>query len=113
MFQFIILVIDSTDRERLTVAKQELHQMLAHQVCSMMMLDLLLLSCLFLLLTLLDRIVESLIGFRFMNKLFYVISYEYLTLGFEMIPEEGLHSACVINYSQRTQFEVYSSIHNM
>lgn len=28
---FIILVIDSTDRERLTVAKQELHQMLAHQ----------------------------------------------------------------------------------
>lgn len=28
---FIILVIDSTDRERLMVAKQELYQMLAHQ----------------------------------------------------------------------------------
>lgn len=28
---FVILVIDSTDRERLSVAKQELYQMLAHQ----------------------------------------------------------------------------------
>ena len=31
-FQIVILVVDSTDRERLTVTKEELHQMLAHEV---------------------------------------------------------------------------------
>uniref|UniRef100_A0A8C5RW28 ARF like GTPase 5C n=1 Tax=Laticauda laticaudata TaxID=8630 RepID=A0A8C5RW28_LATLA len=29
--QFVILVIDSTDRERLTVTKEELYKMLAHE----------------------------------------------------------------------------------
>lgn len=31
-FQIVILVVDSTDRERLTVTKEELHRMLAHEV---------------------------------------------------------------------------------
>ena len=31
-FQIVILVVDSTDRERLTVTKEELHHMLAHEV---------------------------------------------------------------------------------
>lgn len=30
---FLILVVDSTDRERLQVTKGELHQMLEHEVC--------------------------------------------------------------------------------
>uniref|UniRef100_A0A8C6VLB7 ARF like GTPase 5C n=1 Tax=Naja naja TaxID=35670 RepID=A0A8C6VLB7_NAJNA len=30
--EFVILVIDSTDRERLTVTKEELYKMLAHEV---------------------------------------------------------------------------------
>ncbi|XP_013421175.1 ADP-ribosylation factor-like protein 5B isoform X2 [Lingula anatina] len=29
--EFIILVVDSTDRERLTITKEELHKMLAHE----------------------------------------------------------------------------------
>jgi len=32
MLQFVILVIDSTDRERLTISKEELHKMLACEV---------------------------------------------------------------------------------
>lgn len=32
LFQFVILVVDSTDRERLTLTKEELHRMLAHEV---------------------------------------------------------------------------------
>lgn len=32
LFQIIILVVDSTDRERLTVTKEELHRMLIHEV---------------------------------------------------------------------------------
>lgn len=32
LFQFVILVVDSTDRERLTLTKDELHRMLAHEV---------------------------------------------------------------------------------
>ena len=31
---FMILVVDSTDRERLTVAKEELYKMLGHEVSS-------------------------------------------------------------------------------
>lgn len=31
--QFIILVVDSTDRERLAISKEELYRMLAHEVC--------------------------------------------------------------------------------
>uniref|UniRef100_A0A6Q2X2H1 ADP-ribosylation factor-like 8 n=1 Tax=Esox lucius TaxID=8010 RepID=A0A6Q2X2H1_ESOLU len=31
--EFIILVVDSTDRERLVISKEELHKMLAHEVC--------------------------------------------------------------------------------
>lgn len=30
--QIVILVVDSTDRERLTLTKEELHRMLAHEV---------------------------------------------------------------------------------
>lgn len=30
--QFIILVVDSTDRERLAISKEELYRMLAHEV---------------------------------------------------------------------------------
>ena len=30
--QFLLLVVDSTDRERLTVAKEELYRMLSHEV---------------------------------------------------------------------------------
>ena len=29
-FQFVILVVDSTDRERLSITKEELHKMMAH-----------------------------------------------------------------------------------
>lgn len=32
LFQIVILVVDSTDRERLTVTKEELHRMLTHEV---------------------------------------------------------------------------------
>lgn len=32
LFQIVILVVDSTDRERLTLTKEELHQMLSHEV---------------------------------------------------------------------------------
>lgn len=32
LFQIVILVVDSTDRERLTLTKDELHRMLAHEV---------------------------------------------------------------------------------
>lgn len=32
LFQIVILVVDSTDRERLTVTKEELHRMLSHEV---------------------------------------------------------------------------------
>ena len=32
MFQFIILVVDSTDRERLSITKEELCRMLANEV---------------------------------------------------------------------------------
>lgn len=32
LFQIVILVVDSTDRERLTMTKEELHQMLTHEV---------------------------------------------------------------------------------
>lgn len=32
LFQIVILVVDSTDRERLTLNKEELHRMLAHEV---------------------------------------------------------------------------------
>ena len=31
VIQFVILVVDSTDRERLTVTRQELHKILAHE----------------------------------------------------------------------------------
>lgn len=30
--QIVILVVDSTDRERLTLTKEELHRMLSHEV---------------------------------------------------------------------------------
>lgn len=30
--QFVILVVDSTDRERLVITKEELYRMLAHEV---------------------------------------------------------------------------------
>lgn len=30
-FQFVILVVDSTDRERLSITRQELHKILAHE----------------------------------------------------------------------------------
>lgn len=30
---FLILVVDSTDRERLATTKEELYQMLEHEVC--------------------------------------------------------------------------------
>lgn len=30
--QFVILVVDSTDRERLVISKEELYRMLAHEV---------------------------------------------------------------------------------
>lgn len=30
-FQFVIVVIDSTDRERLTVTREELYRMLSHE----------------------------------------------------------------------------------
>lgn len=36
--QCVILVIDSTDRERLGTSKEELYRMLAHEVCSRLML---------------------------------------------------------------------------
>ena len=32
LFQFVILVIDSTDRERLSITKEELYKMLATEV---------------------------------------------------------------------------------
>lgn len=32
LFQIVILVVDSTDRERLTLTKEELHRMLSHEV---------------------------------------------------------------------------------
>uniref|UniRef100_A0A8B9LLI1 ADP-ribosylation factor-like 5C n=1 Tax=Astyanax mexicanus TaxID=7994 RepID=A0A8B9LLI1_ASTMX len=32
--EIVILVVDSTDRERLTLTKDELHRMLAHEVSS-------------------------------------------------------------------------------
>ena len=32
VFQFVILVVDSTDRERLPITKEELYKMLAHEV---------------------------------------------------------------------------------
>jgi len=32
VLQFVILVVDSTDRERLSVSKEELHKMLACEV---------------------------------------------------------------------------------
>jgi len=32
VLQFVILVVDSTDRERLSVSKEELHKMLASEV---------------------------------------------------------------------------------
>lgn len=32
--QFVILVVDSTDRERLAISKEELYRMLAHEVIS-------------------------------------------------------------------------------
>lgn len=31
-FQFVILVVDSTDRERLSITKEELYKMLSHEV---------------------------------------------------------------------------------
>ena len=32
ILQFVILVVDSTDRERLAISKEELYRMLAHEV---------------------------------------------------------------------------------
>jgi len=32
LFQFVILVVDSTDRERLHITKDELYKMLQHEV---------------------------------------------------------------------------------
>lgn len=32
IFQIVILVVDSTDRERLSLTKEELHRMLSHEV---------------------------------------------------------------------------------
>lgn len=37
-FQFVILVIDSTDRERLLITKEELYKMLATEVCDILKL---------------------------------------------------------------------------
>lgn len=34
LLQFVILVVDSTDRERLSISKEELHKMLAHDELS-------------------------------------------------------------------------------
>ena len=34
VFQFIILVIDSTDRDRLSITKEELYRILAHEELS-------------------------------------------------------------------------------
>ena len=31
LFQFVIVVVDSTDRERLSITKEELYSMLAHE----------------------------------------------------------------------------------
>ncbi len=33
-FQFVILVVDSTDRERLSISRDELHKMLGHEELS-------------------------------------------------------------------------------
>lgn len=33
--QFVIVVVDSTDRERISVTKEELYRMLAHEVSIM------------------------------------------------------------------------------
>ena len=38
LFQFVILVIDSTDRERLSITKEELYKMLATEVRNQVML---------------------------------------------------------------------------
>lgn len=32
LFKFVIVVVDSTDRERISVTKEELYKMLAHEV---------------------------------------------------------------------------------
>ena len=34
MLQFVILVVDSTDRERLSITKEELHKMMGHDELS-------------------------------------------------------------------------------
>ena len=34
VFQYIILVVDSTDRERLSISMEELHKMLGHEELS-------------------------------------------------------------------------------
>lgn len=40
LFQIVILVVDSTDRERLTMTKEELHKMLSHEVQTMPLITL-------------------------------------------------------------------------
>lgn len=34
LFQFVIMVIDSTDRQRLSISREELHRMLTHEELS-------------------------------------------------------------------------------
>lgn len=33
LFQYIVIVVDSTDRDRLSITKAELYKMIAHEVC--------------------------------------------------------------------------------
>lgn len=78
MLQIVIMVVDSTDRERLTLNKEELHRMLAHEV---RLLSQQRFSCFFYVVILTD-VITSVRSGLFSIFIIYIGSTECICAGF-------------------------------